>query len=208
MEQSKQDVQKLIEEYNRRMLELHQRRQPDTPPAKPTDEPFREPQVLRDLAAMAPVADPVAEPNPAPAPQTPTESPSPSTPPPFVGYLRVYVFSGDGAEPLEGARVAVSRRDAEGEVLYANATTDRDGFSPVIPLPTVDPALSMQPDNGVPYITYTILVNAAGYTPSEYSDVPVYGNTYVTQPAAMVPLVTLDGSDDTRRFRSGGPTNL
>ena len=175
---------------------------------------------------MAAQAPPKPEP-PAPAtPQYPTPpateetlepepptSQEPPTPPvigesPFVGYTRVFVFTGGGAEPLQGARVTVSRQEEDTEVLYANAETDIDGFTPVIPLPSVNPALTMQPDGPQPFVTYDIGVQADGFRPVRHENVPVYGNNYVTQPVSMVPLLPGEPDSDTQIFQSGGPADL
>ncbi len=226
-----QNVQELIERYNRELLALHKRQQPTPPASVPAStapavpepaEAFTPPDVRRDLAAMTAETAPASE----PAQEVPTfpytdedlngevpRAESPVSPPAegpasFTGYLRVYVFSGNGAEPLQGARVAVSRRQGDSDILFANVSTDRDGFTPVIPLPSVNPALSMTPDIPNPYVPYDIQVEAAGFVPAVYDNVPVYGNTYVTQPAAMVPLVAGSTGNDTRRFQSGGPANL
>ncbi|MBQ5841478.1 MAG: carboxypeptidase regulatory-like domain-containing protein [Clostridia bacterium] len=201
------------------------------------DDRFPQPDILRDRAALTP-ARPVAE-EPQEAPQTvavispaveaeeaPTypytdedlngqvprdEQPAPPTveAPAYTGYLRVFVFTGDTAEPLAGARVTVTRpADEEGDILFASTTTDIDGFTPVISLPSVSPALTMQPGNVQPYVTYNIHVNADGFSPTVYENVPVYGDNYVTQPAAMVPTVEGQGPNDTRIFPSQGPADL
>ncbi len=129
--------------------------------------------------------------------------------PAYTGYLRVFVFTGDTAEPLPGARVTVTRpAQGEGDIIFASTTTDIDGFTPVIPLPSVSPALTMQPNNIQPYVTYNIRVNADGFSPTIYENVPVYGNNYVTQPAAMVPLLEGQDPNDTRTFPSQGPADL
>ena len=215
------NLQELIRRYNEEMLEMHARQQSSpTPDEQPTADTATVPEPLpdfrRDLAAMA--AEVITDNEPTfpytdddlngqpPYPQTPTAPPSVGEQP-YTGYLRVYVFSGNGAEPLPGARVAVSRREGESDTLFANVITDRDGFTPVIPLPTVNPALTMRPDVPSPFVLYNIEVTVDGFVPATYDNVPIYGNTYVTQPAAMVPLIP--GNDNpTRRFDSGGPADL
>lgn len=210
-------LQELIRRYNEELLQQHARRQPapptaEPPPQPPTETPAELPNFQRDLAAMREETEPTFPYTDAdlngqpPYPQDTTALPSEGEPP-FVGYLRVYVFGGNGAEPLSGARVAVSRPEGNGETLFANVSTDEDGFTPVIPLPSVNPALTMQPGVATPYVLYTIEVTADGFTSATYENVPIYGNTYVTQPAAMVPLIPGD-DNPTRLFDSGGPADL
>ena len=146
------------------------------------------------------------------APSLPTqlESQPTPTPPPsdFVGYLRVYAFTGGGAEPIVGARVIVTRPNGDEQTIYANLTTDADGFTPVIALPSVNPALTLRPGDIQPYIAYTIRITADGFQPVEHRNVPVYGNNYVTQPVAMTPILPGDNTENMQEFISGGPSNL
>ncbi len=135
----------------------------------------------------------------------PADSPAPA---PFVGYLRVFVFTGQRTEPLPGARVVITRKQGETDALYANTITDLDGQTPAIPLPSVDPALTLRPEAATPYIAYDIRVTVNGFSTAIYEDVPVYGGSFVTQPAAMLPL--RPGEDPTVPliYYSGGPADL
>ena len=125
-----------------------------------------------------------------------------------MGYLRVFTFTGGGAEPIEGARVIVTQPTGDTPTVFANLTTDRDGFTPVIALPSVDPALTLRPGVAQPYITYAVRVTADGFQPVEHRNIPVYGDNYVTQPVAMTPTLPGRDADNTQEFTSGGPTNL
>ncbi len=229
----KRRVQEIIEEYNRQLMDTY-RQQPKSPPKPPEtswlDEQYPLPDIERDRAALAAAATPSAPTDtpeqtstPADIPQFPytdedlngevprgddTPAPPEIGPSPYVGYLRVFVFTGQSAEPLQGATVTVTRKQDEQDELYATATTNADGFTPILPLPSVNPALTMRPDIPTPYIAYDIRVDANGFQPVIYENVPIYGNNYVTQSASMLPLVA--GQDPTvpRIYRSGAPTNL
>lgn len=189
----------LVEQYRRQLLEMA----PKSPPAKTEnwlDTRFPEPDFRRDREAMAVPAEETPPENPQRPPETP------ATPPetPFVGYLRVFVFTGEGAQPLESARVTVNR---EGTA-YANVTTNRDGFTPVLSLPSVDPALTLTPGNLTPYTAYDISITADGYQGVRHFNVPVYGNNYVTLPTPLYPLLPGEDPDTVQDFQSGGPANL
>ena len=225
--QTDPDVQKRIEQYSRQLLDAYRQRtenptpltpSPPSPlPTTPTvdaawlEENFPLPNVERDRAAIA-----VAAPQPSSEPSTPSpdteQTPDGEAPnigeSPYVGYLRVFVFTGQTAEPLQDASVTVTRRQGEQEILFASAVTDGDGFTPVIPLPSVDPLLTMQPGSVAPYVAYDIRVSVPGFQTTLYENVPVYGNNYVTQSAAMLPLIPGQDPDAVRIFRSGAPTNL
>ncbi len=229
----KRRVQELIEEYNRQLMNTY-RQQPKAPlptESRWLDEQFPLPDIERDRAAMAAAEMPIAEENshdvqtapPTDTPQFPytdedlngevprgDDTPAPPNigSSPYVGYLRVFVFTGQSAEPLQGATVSVTRAQGERDELYATATTDIDGFTPILPLPSVNPALTMRPDIPSPYVAYDIRVDAGGFQPVIFENVPIYGNNYVTQSASMLPLVPGQDRNIPRVYRSGAPTNL
>ena len=185
----------LVEQYRRQMMALYgQQTPPATAEENWLDHRFPEPDIPRDREVIA-----TPEPVPPPAPEPP-----PIAATPFVGYLRAFVFTGDRAEPLPGARVTVSRDG----VLFANTVTDRDGYTQVIPLPSVDPELTLTPGTVTPYVTYDVTVSADGFRPVSHENVPVYGNSYATQPVAMLPVVPGEDPDQMQDFVSGGPANL
>ena len=186
----------VMDAYRRQMLEMYRQVTPPSP-AETAEENWLDsryplPNIPRDKEATA-----------APTPAAETAPPSPT----FVGYLRVYAFTGGGAEPIANARVIVSRPTDDRQTIYANLTTDADGFTPVIALPSVDPALTLQPGVTQPYVAYTIRVTADGFQPAEHRNVPVYGDNYVTQPVAMTPIVIGDANGG-QIYTSGGPENL
>ncbi len=176
-------------------------------------------------AEAMPVSPAEEVPPSAPAPGVPTfpytdsdlngQLPMPVEPPPqqqgpapFVGFLRVFVFTGQNAEPLPGAHITVFRQEGETQTLYANTVTGRDGLTPVITLPSVNPSLTMQPELGQPYIPYNIRVSVDGFYTTIYENVPVYGGNSVTQPAGMIPIIPGEHTEEPLRFRSGGPADL
>lgn len=212
MDNAKRPVSaELVERYRRQLMQMYRQHAP-TPPLSENnwlDERYPLPDIPTAMATTISPTPPTLPDTPMPEPP-PREQPAP--PPisesPFVGYLRVYVFTAGGAEPLAGARVTISRDEEEAAILYANAETDIDGFTPVLPLPTVDPSLTMRPDGPQPFVSYDIGITADGFRPARHENVPVYGNNYVTQPVALVPLLPGEPADDTQYFQSGGPADL
>ena len=186
----------LVEQYRRQLMTLYAQNVPAQPSEENwLDQRFPPPDIPQDKAA-------IALPQEQPAPPAPEPPPIAETP--FVGYLRVFAFTGDKAEPISGALVVVTKN----ETRYANTVTDRDGYTQVIPLPSVNPELTLSPGVTAPYVTYDILVTAEGFRPVRHENVPVYGNNYVTQPVALLPLVPGNSPNTVQDFVSGGPTNL
>lgn len=208
----------LMDTYRRQMLEMYRQATPSpavTAEDNWLDERYPEPNIEQDKAAITPQQPtPTPEPEPQPEPEPEPEPQPQPTPPPdddtaaFVGYLRIFAFTGSGAEPIEGARVVVTRPEEGTQTVYANLTTDRDGFTPVIALPSVDPALTLRPGTVQPYVTYAVRVTADGFQPIEHRNIPVYGDNYVTQPVSMTPILPGGDADSTQEFTSGGPANL
>lgn len=196
----------VMDTYRRQMMEMYRLATP-SPAAVPAednwlDSRYPEPNIQQDKEAIASIS-PDLEPEPQSQP-----TPPPSDTADFLGYLRVFAFTGGGAEPIEGARVIVTQPIGDTPTIFANLTTDRDGFTPVIALPSVDPALTLRPGVAQPYVTYAVRVTADGFQPVEHRNIPVYGDNYVTQPVAMTPILPGRDADNTQEFTSGGPTNL
>lgn len=177
----------------------------DTAPPPPVSEDTVTAETSTDVPAF-PYTDEDLE-GEVPRPEEPVTPPEEGLPP-HVGYLQIFAFTGNEAEPLPGAQVVVTRQSGDTELLYANTVTDRSGLSPIIPLPSVDPALTLQPGNAQPYIAYNVQVSALGFSPVLFENVPVYGGNGVTQPAALVPLIPGENGDIPRVFRSRGPADL
>lgn len=229
-------VAEIIESYRQEMLRSYQRQRPapsapmptQAPPKKPAETagPAETPAVDRPAdvpaAAKTPPADWMADDllpdfqrdRARMAAAAVSEAPRPDKPPaaeegiPFVGYLRVFVATANGAEPLQNARVIVSRKKGDTSALYASVTTDWDGFTPVMSLPSVDPERTMQPDTAFPSVRYDVRVEADGFRSAVYENIPIYGNNYVTQPALLVPLLPGESKDTVNYYSSGGPADL
>ena len=205
-----------METYRRQMMEMYRKATPSPTPVTAEDDwldsRYPEPNIERDKAVIAipaPHPEPTPDPTLKPRPEsTPDPQPTPPDTADFVGYLRVFAFTAGGAEPIPDARVIVTRPDGDTQTVFANLTTDADGFTPVIPLPSVDPALTLRPGVAQPYVTYAVRVTADGFQSVEHRHIPIYGDNYVTQPVAMTPILPGKDTDTTQEFTSGGPTNL
>ena len=112
-----------------------------------------------------------------------------------VGYLIVRVATALGAIPLTAATVTIrthlsdgeSEGEGRGETLQI-LTTDESGSTPRIGLPTPPRSDSMSPYGGLPFSTYNIDVEAQGFYPQSFSNVPVYDTITSIQPANLIPI--------------------
>lgn len=104
------------------------------------------------------------------------------------GDLIVKVSTARGAIPLENAAVSIrSNSSSDGGILYS-LSTNSDGQTPRISLPTVPKSASIAPGNPTPYATYSIDVFQEGYVPLWIPSVPIFDSILSIQPAIMVPL--------------------
>lgn len=188
----------LLEQYRQQMLDMYNRQSPNEEDW--LNQRFPEPISIFNRQPATAEEEP-----PAPTEETENaEAPPLFAETQFVGYLRVFVAAAEGAQPIPDAHVTVMR---DGTV-YTNAVTDRDGYTPIMPLPSLDPALTLSPANATPYLSYDIRVHSDGFRTVQYDNVPIYGNDYVTQQAFLHPLTYSDNPDDVQNFLSGGPENL
>ncbi len=101
------------------------------------------------------------------------------------GTLAVRAYTAAGALPIEGAAVRI--KDSGGEVLYS-LTTDRDGTTAPVSLPTPLKALSMTPGGvGLPYSLYDLEIDAEGYYSKQIRGVAVFPGVASLQIINLIP---------------------
>ena len=111
-----------------------------------------------------------------------------STDPQTTGYLIVKVSTARGAIPLQDAAVNIRGAiDSTSGVIYS-LTTNSDGQTPKVSLPTPELYYSDSPDNPIPYALYNVDVFKDGYVPMYFNNVPIFPSVISVQPAVMLPL--------------------
>jgi len=105
-----------------------------------------------------------------------------------TGYLIVKVSTARGAIPLEGAEVNIRGGTPDTSGVIFSLTTNSDGQTPKVSLPTPELYYSESPDNPIPYALYNIDVFKEGYTPLYFNSVPVFPSVISVQPAVMLPF--------------------
>ena len=103
-----------------------------------------------------------------------------------IGYLTIQARTAHEALPLEGVQVRVL--DDEGNSLY-QLRTDESGETGTVPLETLDKSFSQnQYYSGLPYASYNVLAQKAGFDTIYVSNIPVYDRETAVLPLAMVPM--------------------
>lgn len=109
---------------------------------------------------------------------------------PNIGYLVFQVSQEsllEGILPSPNAKVTLSK--PMGNDLYVSRilTTDENGKTIPISLPTVSSDLSLVPSNQNPYSTYNATIESPGFVTVELFDIPVFENITSIQPIRLVP---------------------
>lgn len=107
-----------------------------------------------------------------------------------VGYLTVRVSTAGGAIPLENVAVNIRSGNVEDSSIIYALTTDRDGLTPTVSLPTPPRTASEVPQYTAPiYAVYNVDVYAEGYLPAFFNNVPIFSGINSVQPAVLVPEI-------------------
>lgn len=120
---------------------------------------------------------------------TATEPPASPT-----ATLQVRVTAANEAIPIANALVVIR---GENNAVQQIQLTDISGLTPPLTLPATDPALTLQPEETIPLVLYTIEVSAPGYYRIKNLDVPLFGGIATVQPVSMIPLPEFEEPDRT-----------
>lgn len=199
---SQDDLAAMIERYNNELMAAYGNRY-NTPAPPPVTEP-----IVPDAESEA--EDTPSQPSTDVFEKTPVEEEPPTEKRPSeltdIGRLQVRVSTENEAVPIVGAIVTVTNDRGE---LMRLVTTNENGLTDIIELPTKDRALSLTPGNIAPYAVYTIDVTADGYFQKRFTDLPIYGGVTAIQSVAMIPLPEAGDDDIVLQYpQNGGPTML
>jgi len=122
-----------------------------------------------------------------------------------TGYIIVKVSTARGAIPLADAAVNIrGGTESNSDVLFS-MTTNSDGKTPKVALPTPELYYSESPNNPIPYALYNIDVFKDGYIPMYFNNVPVFPSVISVQPAVMLPLSEGGNSPTTEQINNETP---
>ena len=96
---------------------------------------------------------------------------------PEIGYLTFEVFNDSpvrGRVPVPNAKITVSKLLGDDYYVSKVVTTDENGETAPLPLPTVSRDLSMRPGEGRVYTTYHVSVEAPGFRRRDIYDVQIF----------------------------------
>ena len=106
---------------------------------------------------------------------------------PAFGTLIFQVTGGQGAFPLAGATVTITKPLDERLGISVTVTTDESGKTPPLSLPAPSKELSQKPNNGIVYATYQAEISAPNHVTTKIRDLPVFDGITTIQPVNLSP---------------------
>lgn len=106
-----------------------------------------------------------------------------------TGSLIFQVFQNsplEGILPITNAKVTLCKSIGEGYFISKIYTTDENGKTETIALPTVSASLSQSPDNDEVYSTYDAYIEAPGFLPANIIDIPIFEGITTIQPVNLL----------------------
>ena len=120
-----------------------------------------------------------------------------------IGYLITQARTAHDAIPISGVRVSIF--DDQGNSIY-ELITDESGETQAVPLETVDKSFSQnQYFSGIPYVSYNVLAQAAGFNSVYISDIPIFDKETATLPLNLIPMQNIQRGPNQTEIFIGSP---
>ncbi|MBP3306564.1 MAG: hypothetical protein J6L66_02990 [Anaerotignum sp.] len=106
---------------------------------------------------------------------------------PAFGTLIFQVTGGQGAFPVAGATITITKPLDERLGISVTVTTDESGKTPPLSLPAPSKELSQKPNNGIVYAAYQAEISAPNHVTTKIRDLPVFDGITTIQPVNLSP---------------------
>lgn len=114
------------------------------------------------------------------------------------GFLKVQVYSAQGAFPLKDARVVISKEFDNQQKIFYEMVTDESGITEPVSLPAPDASHSFVVDGMRPYENYNIEVSKDGFQTSLREGLPIFPGVVSLQPIQLRPLLASEQNNDVK----------
>ncbi len=114
------------------------------------------------------------------------------------GFLKVQVYSAQGAFPLKDARVIISKEFNNQQKIFYEMVTDESGITEPVSLPAPDASHSFVVDGMRPYENYNIEVSKEGFQTSLREGLPIFPGVVSLQPIQLRPLLASEQNNNSR----------
>ena len=106
---------------------------------------------------------------------------------PAFGTLIFQVTGGQGAFPIPGANVTITKALDDRLGISVTVITDESGKTEPISLPAPSKELSQSPNNGIVYAAYQAEISVPNHITTEIRDLPVFDGITTIQPVNLSP---------------------
>ena len=106
---------------------------------------------------------------------------------PDFGTLLFQVTGGQGAFPIGGATVVITKNLTDGHALSITTTTDESGKTQEFSLPAPSRNLSQTPGGRDVFATYDAVIFAPGHVTVIVHDIPIFDGITTIQPVNLAP---------------------
>lgn len=106
---------------------------------------------------------------------------------PNFGTLLFQVTGGQGAFPIAGAKVVITKDLTNGHVLSITTATDESGKTEEFSLPAPDKSLSQSPGGEDVFAIYDAIITSPGYTAVVVREIPIFDGITTIQPVNLSP---------------------
>ncbi|HAM68983.1 MAG TPA: hypothetical protein DCP68_05160 [Ruminococcus sp.] len=212
---NRQEFEDTARRYREELFRMYASQNPAAPPPpKPQPHSAPKPEPLppvqpEPVRAAPPETVPAAAPLPADLPpeqstqETPAPPQEPEPDPPeapglpkrdYTGIIRVHTATAQGARPVSGAAVIITRTvQGDPELISLQSTDDSGNIEPV-QVPAPQPSADQRNPQS---FFYDITVQAQGYYREQSADVPVFPNVTSVQNFDLIPLPAGTDEPDT-----------
>ncbi len=114
------------------------------------------------------------------------------------GFLKVQVYSAQGAFPLKDARVVISKELDSQQKIFYEMVTDESGITQPVSLPAPDASHSFVVDGMRPYENYNIEVSKDGFQTSLREGLPIFPGVVSLQPIQLRPLLASEQNNNAK----------
>lgn len=108
------------------------------------------------------------------------------------GFIQISAYTAGGALPVPNLDVRISGNEEGNIGVEYSVTTDRNGLTDVIALPTPSASYSQSPNSPEqPYAKYDVRVSGEGFYSKSIYDIAIFGGIKTILPLEMIPDVGL-----------------
>ncbi|MGN0136371.1 hypothetical protein [Anaerotignum sp.] len=124
---------------------------------------------------------------------------------PNFGTLLFQVTSGQGAFPVAGATVVITKNLTDGHSLSITTTTDESGKTEEFSLPAPSRSLSQTPGGRDVFATYDAVITAPGHVTVIVHDIPIFDGITTIQPVNLAPDLNGNIANETETITDTEP---